>query len=459
MAHESATAGRPYTKPVRKKRILWGFLAFLGLVVISFGVWVARVANAITGGHGVAGIGMAIRAKTDPKSFFPGKDRIIVLVLGKDYNRDRKGMPYTKGSRSDTMMVLSVDLVNPKITAVSIPRDTKLTASDGITDKANAIITRGGPRLVEDTLNSAFGVMPDYYVVLKPDAVRSIVDAVSGVDVEAIDDMNYDDSWGQLHVHLTKGRWHVNGEQAEGFVRFRKTSGKRTHKGLNLEEGDLRRAARQQQLIHALVDSAKRPSNAIHLPSIIDTGFSQIETDLTRAQLVALGEFFQQSGGGAMEGGALPGEDSEDGAYYWVLDMNRSRKMMQWLINGDQYAGQSLPRVAVYNNSNAGNASRSIASFLYSEGYDAFSGGGRTPLEPTSSVKYRFALYKAQADQVAARLGTAPATKDEKANPADTWSPEIKVTVGTDLAQKFTPAASTSRVTSTSSSRRGRSRR
>ncbi len=453
MADQIATGGRPYTKPVRWKRWLWGVLAFIGLVVVLFGIWAYRVGNALTG-HGIKSIGELYKIKTDPRQFFPGKRRVTVLVLGKDYNRDRRGMPYTKGSRSDTMMLLSVDLDNAKINAVSIPRDSKVTAADGVTDKINSVIVRGGPRLVEDTMNSLFGVRPDYYVVLKPDAVRSIVDALGGVDVTAIDDMNYDDSWGQLHIHIPKGPNHLDGAGAEGFVRFRKTTGKRTHKGINIEEGDLRRAARQQQLIHAMIQSAKSPNNVLHLPSIIDTGFKQLETDMSQSQLLALGSYFQQQGGAQINGGSLPGEDSNGGVYYYILDMNRSTKMMQWLINGDDAAGQSLPRVAVYNSSNYSSAARSIASTLYADSFDAFSGGGRAPLAETTEVKYRMALYQPQADAIARQLGVGPPTKDDS-RPADTWSPEIYVIVGNDLAKTFA-ANSPTATTSTRSSRRGR---
>jgi len=452
-------AEQPYTTRVRKKRLLWGFLAVVGIIFLSFGIWAYRVGSALAGKGGT--ITDVLHARTNPRLLFPGKDRLVVLVLGKDYNRDRKGMPYTKGSRADTIMLIGVDLVNPKITAVSIPRDSKITSADGVTDKANSIMVRGGPQLMEDTLSSQFGVTPDYFVVLKPTAVRSIVDALGGVDVDVLDDMNYDDSWGQLHIHLTKGHHHINGAEAEGFVRFRKTEpGKRTHKGLNLEEGDLRRAARQQQLIHAMVESTKSLSNIASLASIIHTGFEQIETNMTQPQIEALGTLFQQAGGGQIEGGTLPGEDGmENGISYWLLDQRRSLKMMQWLINGDQNAGIALPRIAVYNSSNMNAAARSIASTLYAQGYDAFNGGGRAPLAPTSSVTYRMALYQAQANQVANQLGVGPATKDTSSSPLDTWSPEIKVIVGTDLAEKIVPSTPASSSRSSQSSSRSRRRR
>lgn len=430
-----------YTTGVRRKRLLWGILAVVLVVVGAVGIWAYRVGSALAGKNG-GGLKKVFQAYQDPRSLFPGRDRITVLVLGKDYNRDRKGMPYTKGSRSDTMMVIGVDLVTPKITAVSIPRDTKITAADGVTDKMNSVIVRGGPQLVIDTLSQHFGISPDYYVVLKPDAVRSIVDAVGGVDVVALDDMNYDDSWGQLHVHIAKGPAHLDGAGAEGFVRFRKTSGRRSHAGSNLEEGDLRRAARQQQLIHALVQAAMRPSNLASAPSIIETGFKQVETNMTQPQLLALSRLFQQAGGGQIEGGTLPGDDSKDSpVYYWIIDEARSREMFAWLIQGDPSAERALPRVAVYNSSKTGAAARSIASMLYAEGYDAFNGGGRPPFATVSQITFRASLYQPQAEQLATRLGLPPPAKDQKANPLDTWSPEISIIVGEDLATKFKPIA------------------
>ncbi len=446
----------PYTTSVRRKRLLWGILAVVVIAMCAVGVWVLRVGNALAG-KGGGGFTKVYKAYEDPRSLFPGKNRITVLVLGKDYNRDRKGMPYTKGSRSDTMMLISVDFETPKITAVSIPRDSKVTAADGVTDKFNSIIVRGGPPLVEETISQHFGVSPDYYVVLKPDAIRSIVTALGGIDVTALDDMNYDDSWGQMHVHIPKGPNHLDGPGAEGFVRFRETkASERTHKGPNLEEGDFRRTARQQEAIHAMVQAAMKPGNLSSAPSIIETGFKQIETDMTQPQILALSRIFQQAGGGKIEGGSLPGQDSmAGGVYYWILDENRSREMLAWLINGDPLAGKALPRVAVYNSSRIGAAAKSIASMLYAEGYDAFNAGGKPPFADTSQITFRTSLFEQQANDLAARLGLPQATKNP-GNPLDTWSPEIKITIGTDLATKFKPIDNTTEVNTAPPKRSGR---
>lgn len=456
-----ATSGRPaggvrepYTTAVRSKRRMWIIIAAVALVVIAIpAVWALRIANTIAGSRGIGGV---FKALTDPRKLFPGKDRLIVLVLGKDYNRDRKGMPYTKGSRADTIMLLNVDLLHPALKAVSIPRDSKVTGADGITDKVNSIMSRGGPELMMQTLNQAWGVNPDYYVVLKPDAVRKIVDELGGVDVETVDEMNYDDSWGQLHIHLPKGKVHVNGAEAEGFVRFRKSSpsARRHHKGGNLEEGDLRRAARQQQLIHAMVLAGLKPANIAQADSVIETGFKQVETNLQKDQLVALANIFRQAGTADIQSGTLPGEDSmEHGVYYWVLDELRSRRMIAWLIQGDEFSGRGLPRIVVFNGSKVNGAARTAASMLYAEGYEPVSRAAKAA--PASMITFRSALFLPQAQQLGQRLGIQQISK-EQSDPRDTWSPDIKITIGPDIAEKFAPAPGT--VVSDSTPRRKRSK-
>ena len=48
-----------------------------------------------------------------------------------------------------------------------------------------------------------------------------IVDAIGGVDVYVQNDMNYDDPYQDLHIHIKAGNQHLNGKDAEGFIRFR----------------------------------------------------------------------------------------------------------------------------------------------------------------------------------------------------------------------------------------------
>lgn len=422
---------------MRWKRARW---IILGVVVLLLGIggWkVLQIGQSFArNGGGLAQVWQGI---ANPASLFPGKDRVVILVLGKDYNHDRRGILYTKNARADTIMLLSVDLNGQTLAAVSIPRDTKVTAPDGITSKINSVYARGGVELMRQTLVSQVGLIIDHYVVLKPDAVKAIVDELGGVTVQTLDEMRYDDNWGNLHVNLPKGNLRVNGQQAVGFVRFRGTSPKYRKRGRNLEEGDLRRTARQQQLVRSMIREATTASNLWKADSIIETGFDQIETDLTRTQVLALATLLKDSQG-EMRSATLPGDDAMiDGIYYWVLDDMRAQRTLDWLLRGDQLAGRSVTKVAIYNATKNAGVAKALAIRLYSEGYDAWSAGNtKTPVS-TSEVLFHRALHETHAADIAASLGLTGAKK-EPADPHKTWGPDVTIRIGPDLATQLAPA-------------------
>ncbi|AIE87259.1 cell envelope-related transcriptional attenuator [Fimbriimonas ginsengisoli Gsoil 348] len=413
--------------------------------MILSGSWAYRVMRALSP-HG--SILDPLAAMANPRGQFPGRDRTIILIAGKDYNHTNKGIEYTTGSRSDTVMLLSVDLVTAKLTAVSIPRDTHVKAPDGITGKINATFQRGGIKLLRDTVASQFGVNADHYVVLKADAVKALVDAVGGVDVEAIDDMFYEDSWAGLKIDITKGQHRLGGSDAVGFVRFRKMGTHRigpngekipVHHSASLEEGDLRRTERQQQLMRALTHEALRPQNIAQAPHLLDVAFQQVETDLSRTQLLALAAIFRKSGGGDLSGASIPGKDDTiDGVYFWSPDLERSQLTMNWLLLGDITAGRKLMRVNVYNGSGRDGLARATANSLCEAGFAATSGGNLREKLGQSEVVFRKAVYEGFAREIAQKVGTTNVHKDTTDPRAD-WLPEITVRLGGDAT--VTPAA------------------
>jgi len=391
----------------------------------------------------------AIHVVTNPRDSFPGVNKMTLLLVGQDYNHNNKGFIYTKASRADTIMMLSMDLDSKQVRACSVPRDTFVTARDGKSGKINATFARGGIELLKDTLHDLFGVTIDHYVIVKPDAVREIVDAVGGVQVETIDDTNYDDNWGGLHVHLPEGSQHIDGAQAEGFVRFREVNRYRMDSRGNMiplrgvksskEEGDIRRAARQQQLVAALMSSAKSTSNLLRADEIIDTGFNQIETDLKRSQCVALANIFKEAKE-SMVSGTVPGEDGKrDGVYYYTLDQERAQATVDWLIKGDDHAMRRLVRIEIRNGSKIPGVARAAANMLDAEGYNASAPGNASSTDVTTIV-YRKASFEEAARAIQQLLGATSIEKDVKAGE---YGPEIKIVIGSDLAEKLKAASST----------------
>lgn len=426
-------------KRVRRRRVrrFIGLVLFIGAIVA--GTWAFRMTTALSkGGSSIIDVYQGI---ADPYGQFPGKDRVLVLFVGKDYNHDRRGIAYTTDARADTILLISADLRNHKLAALSIPRDTRVTAPDGLTGKINATFQRGGVKLLEDTIESEFGVRPDHHVVLKADAVREIVNAVGGVDVEAIDDMFYEDSWADLKIDIKKGQHHLSGEEAVGYVRFRKSG---THRigpdgekiqirhVNSMEEGDIRRTERQQALLRSIAAQATLPANFLNAPHVVDVAFGQVETDLKRTQVLALGTIFRKSGTGEMGGSAIPGEDAKiGGLYYWVPDTAKARLTINWLLLGDELSGKQLTRVSVFNGTATKGMALAVAKELTTEGFTAASGGNLPQKLSTTEVLYRKAAYEPFARQIAERIG-AKVVKKDTGNPSAYWLPEIKVHLGAD---------------------------
>jgi len=436
LSEPEAVFHSPKTPPQRSFRNrLFAIAKVLAVVaVVVGGYWGFKVLRSLAGGGSLSD---AVRSLADPRELFPGKDRLVILVLGKDYNHTSKGIQYSSNARADTIMILSADLEHKSLAAVSVPRDTKVTAEDGVTGKINAVFQRGGVDLLKRTLSAQLGVPIDHYVVLKSDAVKAIVDAVGGVEVDPIDDMFYEDSWAGLKIDLHKGPQRINGEQAVGFVRFRKTG---THKfddqrrevhvryHASKEEGDLRRTERQQELVRAVMAEAKSLSNVWRIDELINVGFEQIDTDLTRPQVGALANLFKSGASSNMASASLPGRDSMDGGlYYWELDDTRARATVDWLINGNELAGRSLLRVAVYNGTGKRGATGPVLEKIKSAGFDGIVGGMTRERPPTPEVTYRKAAQAAYASEVASLVGAPAPKKDTKADPRADWLPDVKV--------------------------------
>lgn len=78
-----------------------------------------------------------------------------------------------------------------------------------------------GIKYLTALLARSFGTPVDFYAQLNLDGFVNIVDAIGGVDVYIQENMNYDDPFQDLHIHLNQGMQHLDGKKAEQFIRFR----------------------------------------------------------------------------------------------------------------------------------------------------------------------------------------------------------------------------------------------
>lgn len=227
-------------------------------------------------------------ARTDtPERAFPGRSEVNILLMGRDLDRDRHGrIVHTRG-RTDAMMLAHIDFKGRTASILSIPRDT-LVHIPGYRGKrrvsyANAL---GGPELALDTIEEFLGVRPDHYVLVNFDAFEKAIDAIGGLEVTVDKQLDYDDNWGNLHIHLKPGRQLLNGDQCMGFVRYRQSND-------GEGESDLVRIGRQQELIRAAQARLANPRVMFRVPRALDIIRNDIKGDLTHAQMVCLAKFLR----------------------------------------------------------------------------------------------------------------------------------------------------------------------
>ncbi len=177
---------------------------------------------------------------------------------------------------TDTLMVVSYDTVNQDINIMSIPRDTMINEKWDI-KKINSVYSRTG-RSVDSLANriqKLVGFKPDFYVKVDLSMFVELVDLVGGVEFDVPQDMDYDDAWQDLHIHLKKGVQVLDGEKAMELVRFRRYS-----------EGDIKRVEVQQNFMKALIKECLSIQHWGKIKAYIDLAMENVETDLEFGSVV-----------------------------------------------------------------------------------------------------------------------------------------------------------------------------
>lgn len=171
------------------------------------------------------------------------------------------------GTRTDSVMLIHYDTVEDEIACMSIPRDTYI-ATDRSSKKINTAYAYGKSDEFVAKTEETFGIDIDYYVIVDVDTFRNVVDAMGGVEVDVQFDMNYEDSAQDLSIHIKKGKQILMGEEAEGFVRYRK----------GYASADIARIDAQQIFLASAINKLK--DNPMLIPKVITTAFEGIKTNI-----------------------------------------------------------------------------------------------------------------------------------------------------------------------------------
>lgn len=196
------------------------------------------------------------------------------LLLGKD----------TSSGSTDTIILVSYDVPNQQVNMMSIPRDTTVNVPWSI-KKINSVYSAkessgGGLENLKKQVSYLTGVMPDFYVIIEWEAVGELVEALGGVEFDVPRNMNYDDPYQNLHIHLEKGLQVLNGEEAMGVVRYRHDNVRSDGVMPGYADGDLGRTKTQQAFLKACAKQALKLGNIGKVKEFVQIFMEHVETDI-----------------------------------------------------------------------------------------------------------------------------------------------------------------------------------
>ena len=248
-------------------------------------------------------------------SYIKENKRLNILLLGAD------------GGRSDTLMVMSVDLASKNIKMLSVPRDTYYHL-EGYNDyaqrKINAVYGHGkgngGAEGARKAVANLTGLEIPYYVEVNYEGVQEIVDLIGGVEFEVPVDMNYDDPTAKppLHIHLKKGLQVLDGDKAMQFLRWRKNNGSEG-------TGDIDRIKRQQDFMVA----AAKKAFGLKLLMVIKAASENLETNFSTQEMIYMGSKMIGIDLSGIEKATLPGNVGMKHGYSYLLPDEEKIKMLK----------------------------------------------------------------------------------------------------------------------------------
>ncbi|MGQ9902798.1 MAG: LCP family protein [Anaerolineae bacterium] len=209
-----------------------------------------------------------------------GTERVNILLMGIDQRPDED----SESTRTDTLILLSIDPQSGTAGMMSIPRDLYVPLPNRGQDRINTAHVYGGPRLAMQTVEYNFGIPVHHFARVNFNALVKLVDLVGGIDIYVNQDINDqafpDDNYGYDPFVISAG-WHrMDGATALKYARTRHGS------------SDFERMRRQQQVIMALRD-AVLSTDAVtkvlpNAPQILTMLQDSIRTDLSPLEIVQL---------------------------------------------------------------------------------------------------------------------------------------------------------------------------
>lgn len=383
--------------PLRYRAWLRVLTSFVGAALVSGALWslylffvTVRTAVAQTSLPIVSSTGQ-IRDDVPVPVALPGQDladlaarseRLNILILGIDKRENETG-PF----RSDTMILVSVDLVGKSASMLSIPRDLWVTIPGFGENRVSAAhhygdlrdYPGGGIALAKRTVQYNLGVPVHRAVRVSFTAFEQLIDAIDGITVDVprrIYDTTYpDNNYGYMTVDIPAGIQHMDGVTALQYARSRHGN------------SDYDRMARQQQVILAARDRVLSLDFPIsRIPDMLELVGESLYTDIPLRDLLTLAELAKDIRREDIRFGLIDSSMTysrvlESGAMVEVADWTKVRNLVRELFPASGLEDESPDlvrarlasegaRIVLQNGSLVTNLAADAADALRADGFN-----------------------------------------------------------------------------------------
>jgi len=348
-------------------------------------------------------------------------------------------------TRSDVMILASVNVEEKKAVLVSFPRDTRITLPGYGTEKINAAHSYKGPAGAIEAVEEISGMDINNYAEVDFEAFENIVDAIGGVTLH-LDYPILDPKIGSL----PKGDVFLNGEDALILVRSR-----------DLPRGDLDRIDNQKKFLKAVMKKAVEVRDLQALLKILDATVKYLDTDLDPDIIFALAEALQGMEVEDVEFATLPGDDPVPAAgqpWYYIPDEEAAAELFyniehycsiltpeeqaaeeaeqQELIEAEEEVDRSAVSLAVLNGVRWEGMAAQVAQIMEGKGYENVSTGNTVNAYDETTVYYAPG-HEAEANKVARDLNSyAEYIVKEDADVAITYDANVILAIGKDYVNQ-----------------------
>ena len=254
--------------------------------------------------------------------YMPGMP-YYVLALGSDA---QEGDTY---SRSDTMMLIRVDLIAGKLTMLSIPRDTRVQIEGHGMQKINAAYAFGGAGGAVKAVSKLTGARINHVAVVHIDELAGLVDYLGGVTVN-VPEAAYDPE--HTGIDIDSGLQTLDGETAVAWARTR----------YGYTRGDFQRQEDQRILMEAIMNRMLSLSPR-QMPGAIRQIGDLIGTDMRCYNLIPLAARFKLGSPTVYSCSVPSTTQTIEGVSYVIADEAALKSMMKVIdAGGDPGPGGTI---------------------------------------------------------------------------------------------------------------------